>query len=173
MFQRRLYGTAQPARGRQEPQAAEAGLYPALMDKKLTVSEICKGNPEAIDFINRWSNYVHAIDDIIDEDKSPDFIVSTFARAIEIHTHPFWLKNLTVLKQVELQANNIYCDTVICEKSDEKWKQHFADWGRHGATEMVLAVAAIVGGYEHMRSISLEMRKLCYFEHHDEHGNPK
>lgn len=139
----------------------------------MTINEVCNGNAEAVDFLNRWSNYVHAIDDIIDENKSPEFIVSTFARSIEIHTHPFWLKNLAALRQVELHANNIYADTVNCEKSDEPWKKHFADWGRHGATEMVLAVAGIVGGYEHMRAISLEMRKLCYFEHHADDGTPK
>lgn len=136
------------------------------------MAEACKGNLEAIDFLNRWNDYAHAVDDVIDEEVTKDFKIATFAKAIDIHTHPFYLKYLHILKPIEIQLNNLFADSVEFEKSDEKWKRDFSDWARHGAAEMVIAVARIVGGYEHMRLISLETRRLCYFEHHKEDGTP-
>jgi hypothetical protein len=137
----------------------------------MTISEVCKGNAEAVDFLNRWSNYCHAIDDIIDEEKTNEFKLATFARAIEIYTHPFFLKNLASLRQVAIHATNLYADSVAWERSTEQWQKDFVDWARHGGAEMVLAAAGIVGGYDHMRVVSLELRKLCYFEHHKD-GQP-
>jgi hypothetical protein len=137
----------------------------------MTLSDISKGNAEAVDFLTRWGAYVHGIDDLIDEVSDNEFKISLFARAIEIYTHPFFLKNIIALRQVALHANNLYADSVACEKSEVKWEKDFADWARHSPTEMVLAVANIAGGYDHMRAVSMEMRKLCYNEHHDDKGN--
>jgi hypothetical protein len=138
----------------------------------MTLNEVCKGNAEAIDFLTRWGAYSHGVDDLIDEVTDSEFKVSLFARAIEIYTHPFFLKNISALRQVALHATNMYADSVKLEKSEVKWEKDFADWARHAAAEMVLAVAHIVGGYDHMRFVSFEMRKLCYVEHHDNEGTP-
>ncbi len=137
----------------------------------MTILDVCKGNTEAVDFLNRWSAYAHGVDDLIDETTDNEFKIALFARAIEIYSHPFYLKNLIALRQVALHANNMFADSVAWEKSDVKWQKDFADWGRHAATEMVIAVANIIGGYDHMRAVSLEMRKLCYTQHHKD-GKP-
>jgi hypothetical protein len=136
----------------------------------MTLIEVCKDNLEAVDFLNRWSKYVHAVDDLVDEPFDSGNIIKSHATAIEIYTHPFFLKNLVALRQVAIYSNNLYADSVVWEKSDEKWKLDFVDWARHSPSEMVIATANIVGGYDHMRVVSLEMRKLCYFEHHREDG---
>jgi hypothetical protein len=134
---------------------------------------ICLGQPEAMDFLLRWTAYVHAIDDIEDEKTTSEFRLAAFIQAVELYTCPFFLRHSAALKQVVLNCTNIYADSLAWEKSEDKWKRDFSNWARHGGTEMVLAVAAIVGGYAHMRRVSLEIREQNYCTHHGEEGNPK
>lgn len=141
--------------------------------KPSTVQQACLNNPEAIDFLTRWSNYVHSIDDIEDTAATSEFRLKAFIQAMEIYTHPFFLKHGAALKQIVYNATSLYADSLECEKSAVDWHQRLWDWARHSGVEMVLAVACIIGGYDHMRSISMEFRKLCYFEHHDEKGQPR
>lgn len=140
-------------------------------DKKL-LERICCSNVEAMDFLaNHWSPYVHEIDDIVDGDRtSPEEILSTFARAPMLYSHPFYLKNLLGLRQIVLLCNNVFADSVLWEKSDVPWKKQWSDHSRHVAMEMVVAVAQICGGYEHGRIISQEQRNVCWHEHHTPEG---
>lgn len=133
----------------------------------------CCGDKEAMAFLLLWRDYVHAIDDIIDGDKEgPEIILCTFAAAATLYSHPFYLRNLLALRQIVYNCTNAYADSVAWEKSPEEWRRQFADHYRHFGAEMVLAVGAIVGGYEHMRSISPELRIICWFEHHNPQGKP-
>lgn len=138
-----------------------------------TISRACLGNEEAMHWLNMWGTYVHAIDDIEDTKTDAEFRLKTFALAVELYTHPFFLKNIDRLKQIVLSCTNAFADSVEWEKSDEEWKRNFADHYRHFGVEMVLAVAGICAGpraYEHMRSISLEYRTICWCEHHTQDG---
>jgi hypothetical protein len=142
------------------------------MDVEL-LSRICKGDAEAMNFLSQhWAPYVHAIDDIVDEEVSAEVKVGAFARAAYLYTHPFFLKNAGALRQVILLVTNMYADSVAWERLPEgnEWKRQWADHARHCGMEMVIAVAQIVGGYEHARAISLEQRAICYVEHHDREG---
>jgi len=141
------------------------------LDEQLLQRVTC-GNAEAADFLaNHWSPYVHEIDDIIDGDRpAPEDILATFARAIEVYSHPFYLRHMAELKRLLLVINNLYADTVAWEKSSEAWKREFADHNRHCGMEIVVAVAQICGGYEHARRISAEQREICYHDHHDNQG---
>ena len=128
--------------------------------------------PEAVDFIWRWSLYCHAIDDIIDEPTTADFRIQTFVQALEIYTHPFFLKHAAALKPLVYVITNQYADSVAWEHSPDEWKRNFSEWARHAGAEMVLAVAQIVGGYQHMRNISLELRTVNFSEHPTETPSP-
>lgn len=135
------------------------------------------GNTEAMDFMRLWSEYVHAVDDIEDESTTSEFRLRTFAMAIEVYTHPFFLRNLEALKQVAINATNAYADVVEGEKSEVKWAREFADVYRHFGQEMVFAVAGIcarlrgLNAYDHIRTISAEWRANAYHQHHDKDGN--
>lgn len=136
------------------------------------LARCCLGNQEAIGFLLLWRQYVHAIDDFIDNDRTgPEFLLTTFASAATLYSHPFYLKNLLALRQMVYNCTNAYADSVAWENSDLSWRRSFADHYRHFGAEMVLAVAGICGGYEHMRSISPELRIICWHEHHDQAGN--
>lgn len=137
------------------------------------LSYVCCGNQEAMDFLAKWQKYVHAIDDIIDEEVTNEFIIQTFAQAIYIYSHSFYLSNIQNLRQIVINCTNAYADSVAFEKSEEQWQREFADHYRHFGCEMVIAVASICGGYLHCRTISLELRTACWMGHHDkETGKP-
>jgi len=126
-----------------------------------------------MDFLNHWRAYVHAIDDIVDgETPGHEALLATFAQAIPLYSHPFYLRNISALRQIALNCTNAYADTVAWEHSKHKWQAAFADHYRHFGAEMVLAVAMICGGYAHARSFSLELRTICWMEHHTSDGRP-
>lgn len=148
-----------------------------IRQQKLVVT---KGNEEALEWLLMWDMYVHGIDAFCDWDSPADvatarkeFLLMLFAHACVLYSHPFYLKHLPALRMIVLNCTNAYADVVVsCEGSGVKWREEFADVYRHFGVEMALAVAAICGGYEHMRAVSGELRWRNYNEHHDAEGNP-
>jgi hypothetical protein len=136
------------------------------------IRRICNGDAEAMDFLaNWWAPYCHEIDDIIDGERTaPEQVLSTFARAAGLYTHPFFLKHGAALRAAALSVTATYADTVAWEKSGVKWQREWADYHRHCSNEMVLAVATICGGYDHARAVMPELRAIAYAEHHDRNG---
>lgn len=134
---------------------------------------LTKGDKEAAAFIRSWRAYVHGIDDIIDGDiKEPEQILRVFMQAAFLYAEPFYLKNLPRLYQLVINCTNAYADSVNWEKSEVEWKRNFSDHYRHFGAEMVLAIAEICGGYDHMRQVSVYLREICWNEHHNEKGEP-
>lgn len=147
-------------------------MTPAANDWK-ALERACCGNGEAMEWLLLWRDYVHNIDDLVDGDlRGPEGLLATFAMAPVLYSHPFYIKNLAALRQVVLNCTNAYADSVMWEKSQVAWQRDFADHYRHYGAEMVLAVAQICGGYAHMRSISPELRVICWHEHHTPGGEP-
>lgn len=148
-----------------------------LTDVKL-IQRICKGDPEAMDFLaNHWSWYCQEIDDIVDGERpDPQDILATFARAIELYTHPFFQKHWQALRQVARNVTMMYAQTVDWEQHNpdaSDWRSVWADMHRHCSIEMVVAVATIIGGYQHARAVVPELRVMSYNEHHTADGRPK
>lgn len=131
----------------------------------------CLNDAAAMSFLTQWSAYVHGIDDLIDEPNlTNEFKIGLFIQALELYNHPFYLQHRLTLNPLIRSITNMYADSVAWEKSPDAWKKTFSDWARHSGAEMVLAIAGIVGGYPHMRRISLELRTVNYAEHHNEKG---
>jgi hypothetical protein len=140
--------------------------------RQQALQRICLGQPEAMQFLALWHEYVHAIDDIEDTETTPEFRQRTFILALELYTCPFFKANEARLKQIVLNCTNAYADCLAWEKSPVAWQQQWVDHYRHFGAEMVIAVATICGGWDHARSLSLEQRTVNWTEHHDEAGNP-
>jgi hypothetical protein len=131
------------------------------------------GNAGAADFLEHWRSYVHGIDDIIDgEITDAEGILAVFMEAAFVYSCPFYLEHLGPLRQLVVNCTSAYADVVAWEKSDDAWKRNFADHYRHFGMEIALAVAAICGGYQHMREASRILRVRCWEEHHNEKGEP-
>src|SRR5260221_14792047 len=61
----------------------------------------CNGNADAFNFLTLWARYVHEIDDLVDGDRTGhEALLATFAFAIELYSHPFYLRHLPALRQV-------------------------------------------------------------------------
>lgn len=140
--------------------------------EKQEIDWLTCNNPQAREFLILWREYVHQIDDLIDGDaKGPEPMLNTFMLAAFVYTTPFFQAHMPALRQIAVNCTNAYADSVAWEKADG-WKAQWADHYRHFASEMVLAVAAICGGYQHMRKISPLIREMGWNEHHDAKGNP-
>lgn len=131
---------------------------------------ICAGNASAAEFLCLWARWCHGIDDVVDGDtKDAEGMISAFALAPLVFGHPFYVDNLSALRVVTLLVSNMYADSEEMMAGDKIWMKQFANVYRHAGNEMVLAVALICGGYEHLRAISGEQRATCYeTQHKDE-----
>jgi hypothetical protein len=138
---------------------------------RILESNICLGNQEAIEFVRKWIQYVHAIDDVVDEEwdvgcSGSELKITSYILALEVYTTPFFLRNMQALKQMVYAITHLYMDSVsLAEKN-----VNFAEYARHSGTEMLVAVAQIVGGYQHAKAISYELHQVNYTKAHDEKG---
>ncbi len=141
------------------------------------VFRLCRGNPEAADWIQLGRLYCHEIDDLIDLDlpngdraNGAERLCRIGAMAIALYTHPFFVKHAGQLGDAMLTNTNNYAQSVAWEKSPIEWQRQFSDWARHGWINVLLTVAGICGGYMNMRAESGELWEYAYTAHHDEKG---
>lgn len=132
------------------------------------VARVAMNQPDAVNFLQRWVHTINAIDDLVDTKTSAEFKIALFVRALELFNHPFYLAHRATLNPVILNIANLYADSVAWSGSEVDWQNAFADYARHGGSEMFLTVAGIVGGYTHQRAVSLELRAGHYAREHDE-----
>jgi len=143
----------------------------------VSIQRICCGDPEAAQWLQVGRVYCHAIDDLIDEDipnshriRGAERVCVIGALALEVYTHPFFIKHSAALKQAMLTCTNTYADSVRWEHSPVTWQMQYADWARHAWIQVVLTVAGLCGGYTHMRALSEELWAISYADHHNTAG---
>lgn len=130
-------------------------------------------NPDALLWVLGYTIYVHAIDDLIDGDKSgSEFILKTFEFAAVVYSNKFYINNITMLYPLVVTASNCYMDSVILEqsRSNSHWKNTVSDSLRQNGNELILACVQIVGGIEARREASLELRDISWRNHHTTEG---
>lgn len=138
---------------------------------------LTNGNAEAQEWIQLGRLYIHEADDLIDEDVAAGNVRSAADRAcrlgamaLDLYTHPFFLKNMAALKYAMLRNLHNYRDSVTWENSVVQWQNQFSDWARHGWLDVCITVGDICGGYDNTCNETLEMRALSYADHHKETG---
>lgn len=141
---------------------------------EITLRRICNGNTDAIDWIDKGNKYCHLIDDVIDEDlvegnrtRGAKRICAIGLMAIELYTHPFFQKFWKELGQAMATCTQLYAQSVEWEESKVDYQRNFSDWARHAWLDVVLAVAKICGGHEHMMAVAPELRAMSHVDHHD------
>jgi hypothetical protein len=133
--------------------------------------EAALGNVDALVFLLSWNSYIHAVDDLVDEAMTPDLLLDCLMQANALYATPFWIANSARLAGIIALVANAYADSLKFEHGPEDWKRRHADVLRQAGNEMVIAVAQIVGGWRHARSISLRVREQAYHEQHEEVKN--
>lgn len=134
---------------------------------------ICCGNLEAEEFCDLWFKAAHGIDDIFDtrEDGRPtmtsEAIMKVFATLMEMYNCTFYLKFQRLLHPTLFVIHNTYCDVLAFEKAPESEKRAIADVERCSGNRIYDVVAAICGGYDHMRKLSPVIRQRSWLLQHD------
>jgi hypothetical protein len=137
-------------------------------DKQLLadVNEILSIEPGACEFVLQYQDYVHMIDDIIDDKiTDPDTILLAFGKSRALFSNVFYQKYIQQLSLLELLINNEYADVVEWEQSSEEWKRRHADALRHCGYNMLFACIAICGGPEVLRKVSGRFRENAHQIH--------
>lgn len=130
-------------------------------------------DPDALLFAVSFLAYCHAIDDIIDGDKTDsEHIIKTFEFAATLYSSPFYQRNINILYALVRATSNAYADSVRMEKSKVKWEQTIADTLRQYGNEVIIACIEIVSGYDARREVSQQIRSISYKEHHTDKGTP-
>ena len=137
------------------------------------LNKYLQSNPDALLWALSYGLYVHSIDDIIDGDKNDsEFILKTFEYALIVYAYPFFVQHIQMLYPLCKMASNTYMDSVLMERSSNKWDKNYADVLRQMGNEVILAVIEIVCGLNVRRHASIELREISYKMHHDQLGNP-
>ena len=141
------------------------------------VLRLVNGNMEALEWIQIGRRYVHEGDDLIDVDIAGGSKIAAATRAcrlgalaLELYTHPFFIKNMPALKYAMLRNLHNYRDSVLLENSKVPWQKQFSDWARHGWLDVCQTVGDLCAGFDNTCNETLEMRALAYADHHSENG---
>lgn len=125
-------------------------------------------NKDAVVCMVLISSIVEIWDDLIDKDKdlNDNKINMAFMQAlIDLPSNSFWKQYQPLLQPVMLVSINAWMDATEAEKSDECWKRRMAFYLRNLSMELVLQIAQITGGWDHLRKVSMDIR--TFFAHED------
>ena len=113
-------------------------------------------------FILQLGEVAEVWDDLIDGDPvTPERIHGAFITALfAITGNPFFTANAGYLRPLMLAGTNAWLDSVDLERRGDNWAKVWAYALRDWYMELVPACAFLVGGYDHMRLVSLEAREF-------------
>lgn len=126
----------------------------------------CCGNHAAVQFVLDLNAVVETWDDLIDGDQpvSADAINAAFMRAmVGLPGNPFFQAHASALMPTVAVAINAWLDANVFEKSGDAHERMWAFFLRNLGMEVFIQVALLTGGPEHMRAVSVEMRR--FFTH--------
>ena len=125
------------------------------------------GNQDAIDFVNRFFDAVELWDDLIDKDVeiTDDHINRVFTSLMfALPGNPWFVAKYTYYQPLIMASINGFHDANEMCNSDEKRFRSLAFHTRNFGIEIIIATAFLLGGYDHMRKVSREIREFYAFE---------
>lgn len=136
---------------------------------QLEVATMFKNKPDALQFICVYAEYVHCIDDCVDEIKSVSRIQELTRLAAFVFNSNFWIKHREHLIVVEKLIHNAYYDSVLWEKSEDKWKVRDSKVMNQRGYDMLLAVVWIEFGDTVLSEFSKRFREYSHMAqgHHE------
>lgn len=125
------------------------------MDKLIN---IFREKPEAWAFLSLYTEYIHAIDDVIDEKRDKETFFRCFYLASILYSSDYFIRNRNQLLPIDHLINNMYADSVFWEQGEDEKKKQWSDIIRHAGTEMILAIIKIEFGWNILRQYSEVIR---------------
>lgn len=129
------------------------------------IKEIFKDHPQAVEFLVLYNEYIHKVDDLIDDNGSFRDILKVTSMASALYTMPFWVEHGSKLLLVDQLINNQYADSVEWESSKEEWMQQDSKCLCHSGYNMNFAVILMIKGYDSLRKISSKWRERAHRKH--------
>lgn len=127
------------------------------------IAEMFKDKPAALFFLGKYIEYIHAIDDCIDEAKNPSTILKTAELASVVFNSPYWKQWSSALYLIERLAYNSYHDSVQWEhEGAPTWKQRDAKVLNQAGYEILFAVILIEFGEDKLRDFSPRFRHYSH-----------
>jgi hypothetical protein len=143
-------------------------LAPEWVEKRNELRErACCGDSNALMFLSTVMDAVEIWDDLVDKDKEVkgDDINRVFLNLMFfMPQNPFFERNKGYLLPVMMTCINAWLDSNDLQKSPVKRDLQAAWWLKQMGVELYGSVAFLMGGFSHMREISLEARTLLAHE---------
>jgi hypothetical protein len=132
------------------------------------VHAVCRGNADAIRFLEDITEVLHLWDDLVDKDKElPDEVINRamWKALVDLPRNPFYAQNFATLNTLLVAAIvNWEVATQMERKQTGKDDLHIAFILRSSYIDLVLGTAIIIGGREHAISMMLPARRLWHDE---------
>ena len=128
------------------------------------------GDQHAIQCFIDISTIVETWDDLIDKDEVTDKDINYAFDACFIHLprNPFYMKFRHMLEPLIIMSVNAYHDSETLVKRDDESSRMMSFYIRNIGLELVPMIAFCIGGYDHMRKISMEARDFFIHETYEE-----
>lgn len=137
-------------------------LVDTIYNAEKELFNILEGHKDARDFVFMYCQYVHAIDDCVDEERSTEQTARTIKLAALVFNSAYWNKWKQTLYVLERVIYCNYFDSVEWEKSNEAWKRRDAKVLNQSGYLMIFAVILIELGEDKLKEVSLRMREYMH-----------
>jgi hypothetical protein len=145
-------------------------MIPCPVDWEKIYDEFAAGNVDARALLVAWGEFVHELDDAIDRDKpaDPEHTGQVFINwTLHVSNNPFWRQHSPALSAIAICSINAYLDAERWRKSPDLKRRRYGDAYRSFWDEFYFLVAFFVGGFRHMRKMSIKFRDLAYSSQHE------
>lgn len=126
------------------------------------------GHQPAADFILQLGDIAELWDDLLDADKGwplPSDANRVFVTALfHLPSNPFYRDHFGYLQPLMMAGVNAWLDSTKLEHESSSWSKTWAYALRDWYMELVPACAMLIGGFDHMRAVSLEARRFFQAE---------
>lgn len=140
------------------------------MDRDAKLREWMLGNEDACAILRQVSHIAEVWDDLVDGDKMPEqgAVTHAFEAAmVRLQTNRLFMANHAMFIGVIVLSINAWHDSNAWQH-ETGWKRHQAFFLRNLGIELAMLCAFVVGGYDHMRGVSLAMREFFHHENYEE-----
>lgn len=120
------------------------------------------GNREAYEFLIAFDKYFEHVHSISINPSTANGLIDLFAQTNLVYSLPFYARHGSELRLVIEKVFGGLADSVALKGGSEEWQRAWGATSDLGLSDVVVAVAAIAGGYSNSRSLSLRVKELLW-----------
>jgi hypothetical protein len=129
-------------------------------------TEVCQGNQDAVEFCLTFLEWVHLVDDFIDQDKplnDPELVMRVNLRlAVVAATNPFFQRYKAQLLPVMVAGVKAYADSLEWMGRKNAQDRQASEVLKSNYQEVFWYVAFLIGGWGHMDATTKKFRHYNY-----------